>query len=288
MIPTLLAQINPSHWPTYVLFLIFVLVGFAIILCIFLAKYANLWLQAKMTSASITILELVGMSFRKVNPNIIVRSKIMAYQAGLSEKDGITTRAPGGPLPGRRQRAERRPRPDRRQPRRHPAVVQAGRGDRPGRPQRAGGRADQRQSQGDPLPRPELGAEQHRRRGQERHPAQGQGEGHGADQPRPPSRRRDRRDDHRAGRRGHRQRHRLGRHPRAGAGEAGHDLQARAGEGPRRRHGLRDPLDRHRRRRRRATTSAPISRRSRPRPTRGWPAPRPRSGGPSPSPRSRR
>ena len=69
------------------------LVGIAIILCIFLAKYANLWLQAKMTSASITILELVGMSFRKVNPNIIVRSKIMAYQAGLSEKDGMTTRA---------------------------------------------------------------------------------------------------------------------------------------------------------------------------------------------------
>ena len=51
MTPTLLplAQINPSHWPTYVLFLILVLVLFAIILCIFLAKYANLWLQAKMT-----------------------------------------------------------------------------------------------------------------------------------------------------------------------------------------------------------------------------------------------
>ena len=93
MIPALLAQNNPSHWPTYVVFLIIVLVGFAIILCIFLAKYANLWIQAKTTSASITILELVGMSFRKVNPNIIVRSKIMAYQAGLSEKDGITTRA---------------------------------------------------------------------------------------------------------------------------------------------------------------------------------------------------
>ncbi len=93
MIATILAQINPSHWPTYVLFLIFVLVLFAIILVIFLAKYANLWLQAKMTSASISILELVGMSFRKVNPNIIVRSKIMAYQAGLSEKDGMTTRA---------------------------------------------------------------------------------------------------------------------------------------------------------------------------------------------------
>jgi uncharacterized protein YqfA (UPF0365 family) len=93
MIATLLAQINPSHWPTYVLFLIFVLVLFAFALVLFLAKYANLWLQAKMTSASISILELVGMSFRKVNPNIIVRSKIMAYQAGLSEKDGMTTAA---------------------------------------------------------------------------------------------------------------------------------------------------------------------------------------------------
>ncbi len=90
MTPRILSQMNPA---TYVWFLIFVLVGIAILLCIFLAKYANLWLQAKMTSASISILELVGMSFRKVNPNIIVRSKIMAYQAGLSEKDGMTTRA---------------------------------------------------------------------------------------------------------------------------------------------------------------------------------------------------
>ncbi len=33
------------------------------------------------------------MSLRKVNPNIIVRSKIMAIQAGLTEKDGMTTRS---------------------------------------------------------------------------------------------------------------------------------------------------------------------------------------------------
>jgi uncharacterized protein YqfA (UPF0365 family) len=33
------------------------------------------------------------MTFRKVNPNIIVRSKIMAIQAGLTEKDGISTRS---------------------------------------------------------------------------------------------------------------------------------------------------------------------------------------------------
>jgi hypothetical protein len=82
----LLAQIDPST-------LILVVVGVAFILCIFLAKYANIWLQARMTSADVSLLELVRMTLRNVNPNIIVRSKIMAYQAGLSEKDGITTRA---------------------------------------------------------------------------------------------------------------------------------------------------------------------------------------------------
>ena len=52
---------------------------FSLVACIFFAKYFNLWIQAKMTDANVGILELVGMSFRKVNPNIIVRSKIMAY-----------------------------------------------------------------------------------------------------------------------------------------------------------------------------------------------------------------
>ena len=82
-----------SPWSTYVWFMIIAIGLIALIACIFLAKYFNLWIQAKMTQANVSILELVGMSFRKVNPNIIVRSKIMAFQAGLSEKDGVTTRA---------------------------------------------------------------------------------------------------------------------------------------------------------------------------------------------------
>src|SRR5262245_35134976 len=93
MIATLLAQMNPAPWSTYVVLLFVFLVGIAIILGIFLAKYANLWIQAKRTPASISILELVGRSFRKLNPKIIVRSKIMANQAGLTEKDGLPTRA---------------------------------------------------------------------------------------------------------------------------------------------------------------------------------------------------
>src|SRR5258708_39115243 len=89
----LLAQLNPNPWTTYVWLMMGAIGFFALIASIFLAKYFNLWIQAKMTEANVGIFELVGMSFRKVNPNIIVRSKIMAFQAGLSEKDVVTTRS---------------------------------------------------------------------------------------------------------------------------------------------------------------------------------------------------
>src|SRR5271166_3036949 len=93
MTTALFAQLNPSPWQTYIWLLIIAIGGFTLIASILLAKYFKLWIQAKMTMANVTMWELVGMSFRKVNPNIMVRSKIMAYQAGLSEKDGMTTRA---------------------------------------------------------------------------------------------------------------------------------------------------------------------------------------------------
>jgi uncharacterized protein YqfA (UPF0365 family) len=70
-----------------------VILIFAFILFVLFAKYFNLWIQAKTTRANVGLPELIGMTFRKVNPNIIVRSKIMAVQAGLTEKDGVTTRA---------------------------------------------------------------------------------------------------------------------------------------------------------------------------------------------------
>jgi uncharacterized protein YqfA (UPF0365 family) len=94
MTPILLAQgLGPAGnpWTTYFALMLIGIGLVTIIACIFFAKYFTLWIQAKMTGANVGILDLVGMSFRKVNPNIIVRSKIMAYQAGLSEKDGVTT-----------------------------------------------------------------------------------------------------------------------------------------------------------------------------------------------------
>jgi uncharacterized protein YqfA (UPF0365 family) len=57
------------------------------------ARYFRLWIQSVTTGARIGILDLLGMSFRKVNPTVIVRSKIMAVQAGLTDETGITSKA---------------------------------------------------------------------------------------------------------------------------------------------------------------------------------------------------
>ena len=68
-------------------------VGFVIVFLVglvFLAivsRYFRLWIQAKTTGADIGFLDLLGMTFRKVNPAVIVRSKIMAVQAGLSNDE---------------------------------------------------------------------------------------------------------------------------------------------------------------------------------------------------------
>ena len=91
----LLAQGPGGNEPTRFTVLLIVggvIVLFAFVLFVLFAKYFNLWIQAKTTQANIGLLDLVGMTFRKVNPNIMVRSKIMAIQAGLSEKDGVSTR----------------------------------------------------------------------------------------------------------------------------------------------------------------------------------------------------
>ncbi len=63
-----------------------------VILAVF-ARYFRLWIQSKTTSAGIGIWDLLGMTFRKVNPSVIVRTKIMAVQAGIGE-DMISSKAP--------------------------------------------------------------------------------------------------------------------------------------------------------------------------------------------------
>ena len=57
------------------------------------ARYFRLWIQSVTTGAGIGIFDLLGMTFRKVNPTVIVRSKIMAVQAGIDDDQGITSKA---------------------------------------------------------------------------------------------------------------------------------------------------------------------------------------------------
>lgn len=84
---TLLAQTNVLFLIGGIAALVFLLVVFAIF-----ASYFRLWIQSVLTNAGITIFDLIGMTFRKVNASVIVKTKIMAVQAGIDRKD-ITTKA---------------------------------------------------------------------------------------------------------------------------------------------------------------------------------------------------
>ena len=75
------------------IFIAFVAIIVFLIMFFVFMRYFRLWIQAKMTRAKITIWDLLGMTFRKVNPSIITQSKIMAVQAGLDESTGITAKA---------------------------------------------------------------------------------------------------------------------------------------------------------------------------------------------------
>jgi len=64
-----------------------VLVLVAVVVLVFFLQYLNLWIQSRLTRAGIGFLDMVAMRFRKVNPAVIVRARIMAVQAGLSGVD---------------------------------------------------------------------------------------------------------------------------------------------------------------------------------------------------------
>jgi uncharacterized protein YqfA (UPF0365 family) len=72
----------------------FIVVGIIILLIIVVfARFFKWWIQSWTTGAGIGIWDLIGMTFRKVNPDVIVRSKIMAVQAGIGENQGVTSKA---------------------------------------------------------------------------------------------------------------------------------------------------------------------------------------------------
>jgi uncharacterized protein YqfA (UPF0365 family) len=81
--------------PRAIISLVVGLFGLVLIL-IFLAIFANYfrwWIQSFLTNAGIGLWDLIGMTFRKVRPDVIVRAKIMAVQAGMGEDEGLTSKA---------------------------------------------------------------------------------------------------------------------------------------------------------------------------------------------------
>src|SRR5687768_6311897 len=72
------------------------IIGALIVLLAFIAifaRYFRLWIQSVTTGAGIGILDLLRMTFRKVNPTVITRSKIMAVQACIYDTEGVTVKA---------------------------------------------------------------------------------------------------------------------------------------------------------------------------------------------------
>ncbi len=71
------------------------------VILLVVAAFFRLWLQAKLSKADVTFLELIGMKLRKVELRTIVLSKITAIQAGLtlSTKDLESHYLAGGRVP---------------------------------------------------------------------------------------------------------------------------------------------------------------------------------------------
>jgi len=69
----------------YALIILLGIIG--LIFIVILGKYIKLWFQAYVSGTPISIVNIIGMSLRKIPPQIIVNSRINSYKAGLK---GIT------------------------------------------------------------------------------------------------------------------------------------------------------------------------------------------------------
>lgn len=85
---TMLADASPLQ----MVLVVFGLLVTVVFLAVF-AQFASLWLQCKFARAGISFVGLVKMRLKKCDPRVIVVSKIMAVQAGLTRDYPITTAA---------------------------------------------------------------------------------------------------------------------------------------------------------------------------------------------------
>jgi uncharacterized protein YqfA (UPF0365 family) len=75
-----------------VYFLIIFIIVVLVVIGIFMS-YFRWWIQSVLTGANVRFFDLIGMTFRKVRVAEIVRTKIMAVQAGIFDDTGATVQA---------------------------------------------------------------------------------------------------------------------------------------------------------------------------------------------------
>jgi uncharacterized protein YqfA (UPF0365 family) len=85
-------ELRSIHWSVWLGGLIIAIFVFMFVISVL--AYGRLWFQAYMSNARISFFSLIAMSLRQVNSNVILKSKIMALQAGVGSDPhtGITTR----------------------------------------------------------------------------------------------------------------------------------------------------------------------------------------------------
>jgi uncharacterized protein YqfA (UPF0365 family) len=69
--------------PTWLIVILVIVGFFALIFMIMAFNFINLWVQALLSGAKVSIFALIGMKLRKVDPRTIVLSRIRAVKAGL-------------------------------------------------------------------------------------------------------------------------------------------------------------------------------------------------------------
>ena len=79
----MITVVSPGWWVVVTALVIVAMVILAVV-----GRFFKLWIQAYFAKADVTMFDLIGMSLRKVNSQVIVLSKIRAVQAGLT----LTTR----------------------------------------------------------------------------------------------------------------------------------------------------------------------------------------------------
>ena len=98
----LAAEVGESDSSGAVMIIVIALVALiAFISVIVLMLYGKLWFRAYMSGAYVRMLSLIGMTFRQVNPRVIVEANIMAVQAGVGSDpaDRHYDRSPRSALP---------------------------------------------------------------------------------------------------------------------------------------------------------------------------------------------